>query len=124
MLVGVHREFAVDGQQQPFSVAAGQADGKLDPFLRAGYDRRIDGILSGSQQLGKQRFQLDFTPDAAGFHALQYALEVAHAAGQRLHFAQSAMHLLQLAADLLEGLAQPLFQRAGQLPVDEFAHFG
>ena len=45
----------------------------------------------------------------------QHAVEIADAGRQVLHLAEAAMDLLQSFTDLLEGGAQPLFQRGNRL---------
>ena len=50
-------------------------------------------------------------------------LKIAHTLGQRLHFAQALVHLLEPVGDLLETLAQPRFQRGLQFFVNRLAHF-
>ena len=50
-------------------------------------------------------------------------LEVAHALGQGLHFAQTFMYLFQPVGHLLEALAQTGLQRGLQFFVHRGAHF-
>ena len=78
--------------------------------------------MPGNQHLGQQRSELHLAPRAAPLHVAQYPLEIADADRERLHLAQSLVHLVQPVGDLLERLAEPLVERGLQLLVDGRAH--
>ena len=79
-------KLAVNGQVHHAALSAGQADRKLHPLAAAGHHRHIALVLGIGQGLFQQRAQLNFTPDAPGFHIAQHALQIAHTAGQGVHF--------------------------------------
>ena len=117
------RKLAVNGQINGLVFFSRQDDGKFHPLLRAGNHRHVPGVLRRSKRLFQQRAQLHFAPDAPGFHIAQHPFQVAYAAGQRMHFAQRTVHLLQSLADLRKAVVQALFQRAVQLFIHGLTHF-
>jgi hypothetical protein len=97
-------------------------DRQRDPFARARARGNVDRELVDRQQLLEQRRQLHFAVAAAGLHVRQHALEIAHACRQRLHFPETAMHLLQTIGHHLERLAEPGLERALQFFLHRGAH--
>ena len=62
------------------------------------------------------------TKNATRLDVGEQMLEVAHALGQGLHFAQTFVHLLELVGHLLKACAQARLQRGLQLFVHRGAH--
>ena len=88
-LVILFGKLGVDGQPHHLlriGGLAGQPDGKLHAVFRARYGGHVLGILLGREHLLQQRAELHFTPRAARLHIGEHALQVTHAAGERLHF--------------------------------------
>ena len=99
-----------------------QFDGKFDAVRTVLFGLHILRVLFGGQNLFEQAAQLDFTPGAARLHIRQNLFQIAHARSQRLHFAQSLVHLFETFTDQFERFAQPFLQRALKFFVHCFAH--
>ena len=115
-------KFGVNRQPQGCAVfgLARQLDGKVHHVFAAGACRHLGRVLVAHKHLFQQRGQLRLAKNAPGFDVAQQVLQVAHALGQGLHFAQAFVHLLQLVGHLFETCAQARLQRGLQL----FVHGG
>ena len=120
-LVVLARELAVDRQPDRLAVAApaGQLDRVVDA-LRSLARHRLDvaRVLLRREHLLEQGAELHLAEDAARLDVAQHAAERADVAGQLLHLADAAMHLLEPLGDLAEALAEALLERRVQLLVD------
>ena len=123
-LVILDGELGVDGQPDHLScvvAAARQLDGKFHP-LAAVLGGHVGGVLIRLEHLLEHGPKLHLAPGAAGLDVGEHLLEIAHAGGQDLHFAQALVDLFQAFADLLEGLAEPLLERALEFLVHGLPH--
>ena len=99
-VVILHGKLGIDGQINFVGIVlAGQDDGEFHALCRARHDGYVFGVLAGRQHLRQQCAELHLAPDAARFYIAEHALEIAHARGQALHFAQALIHLLQALID-------------------------
>jgi hypothetical protein len=117
------RELGVD--RQPYRagvVAAGQLHRELDAIVAAGTGRDVGRVLFRCQHLFQQRAELHLTEDTARLDVGQHALQIADAGGQRLHLAETLVHLFEPFTDLLERFAQALLQGLLQFLVHHMPH--
>ena len=116
-LIFLVRKFRVDRQphRRAIRIATRQADRELDALRAAFVGGEVAHELIGRQRLLQQIAKLHLAPGAARFHVAEDLLQVAHADGQRLHFAEAAVDLFEPFAHELEGFAEPLFERRVQL---------
>ena len=64
-----------------------------------------------------------FVEEVEAVLGVEHALEVANAAGEVLHFAETLLHRLESIADELERLTEPLLEGVVQFLVDGATHF-
>ena len=103
-------------------MAARQLDREFDVLTAAKFGGDILRVLLRCEDLLQQVGQLHFTPGAASLDVGQNFFQIAHAAGQTLHFSQALMNLLQPFAHQLERVSQPFVQSLLQLAIDGPAH--
>ena len=128
LVVGVHqlavevpRELGVDGQpHHPALFRAGETDSVLHHIPASGAGGNVCAVLLWGQDLLQDGPQLNLPQNTAGFDVGEDLFQVPHAGGQGLHLSQALVNLLELIADLLKGLAQPLLQGFLQLFVYRF----
>src|SRR3546814_14604857 len=97
------RKLRVDRQPDRRIVlaAAGQADRAVDGLAAAGLGRDLPRKLLGGEDLFEDAFELYFAPATACLDVAEPALEIADTIGERLHFPQTLVHLLEPTADTL-----------------------
>lgn len=111
-LVMLYRVLGIHGQPHRLLVAtARQANGELTSSSLPGTVLTFLAYCSGVSTLSMMLPSCISPQVPRDFPIGHHTLEVAYAAGQRLHLPQTFVHLLQPVADLLEGLTQPLLQR-------------
>ena len=122
-LVGLGGELGVDGQEHRAASVPGHLHGVFHPVAASGNRRHIGKILIGGEDVLQDRAELQFAQDPLGLHVRQHFFQVADAAGQGLHLAETLVHLLQPlvhqaegAGDLaLQGFLEPLVHRFPEL---------
>ena len=119
--VGIAGELGVNGQPDRAALPR-QLDRKFHAVGAAGHRSHIFLILAGGQNLLKDRAKLYLTQYAAGLDPGKHLLEAADIGGEVLHLAQTLIDLLQLGADRLKGVIDPLLQRVLQLFFDRTAY--
>ena len=123
VLIPLQRELAVDGKPYRFIVVVARHEhGEFHTLTAAWTGGDVLLVLLCCQQLFEDVAQLVLTEDALGLDIGQHLLQVPHTAGDRLHFTEPFVHLLQTLAYLLERFAQSLFQGGLQLLIDRLAH--
>ena len=116
------RELRIHRQPHRAVGAAGQLQREFHAFAGTGQRRHVRGVLLAGEDLFEQGAELGFAEGAAILDVGQHALQIADAAGQRLHFAEAALHRFQSLRHQPETFAQPRFQRGLQFLVHGRAH--
>ena len=101
---------------------ARQLDGEVHHVFAARPGGHLGGVLLAHKHLFQERSELRLAKNAARLDVGEQMLEVAHALGQGLHFAQAFVHLLKLVGHLLETCAQARLQSGLELFVHRGAH--
>ena len=97
----------------------GQLDRVLDARRRSRHRLDVGARTAPSvNTCSSKAGELHLAEDAARLDVVQHAAERADVAGQLLHLADAAMHLLEPLGDLAEALAEALLERRVQLLVD------
>ena len=119
--VGIAGELGVNGQPDRAALPR-QLDRKFHAVGAAGHRSHIFLILAGGQDLLKDRAKLHLAQYAAGLYPGKHLLEAADIGGEILHLSQTLIDLLQLGADCLKGVVNPLLQCVLQLFLDRAAY--
>ena len=78
--------------------------------------------MISQQHLFQQRGELNLAIGAARLHVGQHALQIADSRGERLHFAQPLVNLLEPVGHHSKRFAKPRLERRLQLLFDRFTH--
>jgi hypothetical protein len=123
-LVVLAGKLGIDRQPKRLTLlaAAGQSDGKVHHMPAARYGADLGLVLIDGKDLLEQTGQLGLAKYATRLDVAQQVLEVTHALGQALHFAQPPVHLLKPLGHMGKTRVQPLLQRAVELFIDRGTH--